>query len=535
MPRNISSMVKGHTIQKLLQVLIIPVIVSAFVVVFSPPPVAAQSSTQLFITEIQVSNEEFVEIHNPYDEPMLMSGWRLMYKGSGATELEVYSFNEEDIGPRGFIVLSRGYVEQLPGQVATFSRQLANTSGYLVLYNPLGQPIDLVGWGSGALQKQDEPASVPGVGQSIQRCFINGLIALSEPRSNKEELGIYNQMTPGQGVECITEEPEAPDLCTDIDGVQTAIPENHTRNEEGNCVLAAKCKVVVSEISAQPNYNGQEYVEVKNDTSEPMRLSACKLKINDGTERIMPDTSIQPGAYFAVPFANGTIRNAAGQITLITSEATEVIYEYPATNTSQSVNFDAGQTGLVTNYPTPSAANKANPLSEVKVEGVASQLADCGPGRYRSPETNRCRNIEVAAVLASCAADQERNPETNRCRKITSAASTLKPCAADQFRNPETNRCKKIATTSSTLQPCAPGQERNPETNRCRKIASSVSGTPLESTAQPAAISPFQYKTPVIGLLGTALLGYGAYEYRTDIRNYLQRVRESRRKGRPPG
>lgn len=505
-------------------------------VVFSSSPVAAQSSTQLFITEIQVSNEEFVEIHNPYDEPMLMSGWKLVYKGSGANELEVYSFNEEVISPRGFIVLSRGYSSPLPGQVNAFTRTLANTAGYIVLYSPNGQPNDLVGWGSGALQKQGESASVPDAGQSVQRCFINGLIALSEPRSNKEEFGIYSQMTPGQGVECTAEEPEVPDLCTNIDGLQTVIPENHTRDEEGNCVLAANCKVVISEISAQPNYNGQEYVEVKNSTSEPMYLAACMLRINDGTERVMPDATIQSGAYFAVPFANGTIRNAAGQITLITSEAIEVIYEYPATNAGQSVNFDAGQVGLITNYPTPAAPNEANPLGKVEATGTASQLADCGPGRYRNPETNRCRNIEsTVSTVVPCAPDQERNPETNRCRKITSAASVLRPCGADQFRNPETNRCKKIATASSTLKPCAPGQERNPETNRCRKIANSLSGTPLETAVQPAAISPFQYKTPLIGLLGTALAGYGAYEYRTDIRNYLQKLRDKRTRGRPPG
>jgi len=48
----------------------------------------------------------------------------------------------------------------------------------------------------------------------------------------------------------------------------------------------------------------------------------------------------------------------------------------------------------------------------------AAEYADCGEGRYRNPETNRCKKIETEPELKPCAEGYERNPETNRCRKI---------------------------------------------------------------------------------------------------------------------
>jgi hypothetical protein len=83
--------------------------------------------------------------------------------------------------------------------------------------------------------------------------------------------------------------------------------------------------------------------------------------------------------------------------------------------------------------------------AENKEEPEQKQYADCGEGRYRNPETNRCKKVE------------------------TEAAKTLTPCAVGYERNPETNRCKKVAVASG-LVPCAEGYERNPETNRCRKV-----------------------------------------------------------------
>ncbi|MCL2371178.1 hypothetical protein FWC63_00315 [Candidatus Saccharibacteria bacterium] len=55
--------------------------------------------------------------------------------------------------------------------------------------------------------------------------------------------------------------------------------------------------------------------------------------------------------------------------------------------------------------------------------GGESGLADCGPGRYRNPETNRCRNIPTEPEVKPCAEGYERNPETNRCRRIREQTS----------------------------------------------------------------------------------------------------------------
>ena len=50
--------------------------------------------------------------------------------------------------------------------------------------------------------------------------------------------------------------------------------------------------------------------------------------------------------------------------------------------------------------------------------GTEKEYADCGEGRYRNPETNRCKKIEEEQGPKPCAEGYERNPETNRCRKV---------------------------------------------------------------------------------------------------------------------
>ena len=150
--------------------------------------------------------------------------------------------------------------------------------------------------------------------------------------------------------------------------------------------------------------------------------------------------------------------------------------------------------------------------------------SSCGPGKYRHPLTNRCRNVETDVVtFAGCDADEYRNPETNRCRKISTAASLLTPCDATQERNPETNRCRKIlASTDTALTPCAAGYERNPETNRCRKVIASAANTAVIGDVQNESQSTNNNRYIGLAAFG-AVIVYGIYEWRTEIIKLFRR------------
>jgi len=161
----------------------------------------------------------------------------------------------------------------------------------------------------------------------------------------------------------------------------------------------------------------------------------------------------------------------------------------------------------------------ANTFAPAVLAVTTSTLGACPVGKYRNPETNRCRTIEEAVnELAACEEGKERNPTTNRCRSIiTTATASLTPCDLGEERNPLTNRCRKIITASQTLVPCAEGQERNPDTNRCRK-ATTASASSLAKVADVK--SPTAASGSKVWLLAGAavlVLGYAVYEWRQDI------------------
>lgn len=168
--------------------------------------------------------------------------------------------------------------------------------------------------------------------------------------------------------------------------------------------------------------------------------------------------------------------------------------------------------------PSPLGANEFPQVVERAL--VSSAVTTCPAGKYRNPETNRCRSIEDAvSELAACDEGKERNPVTNRCRSVVStAAITLTPCDADQERNPATNRCRSVLAASQSLTPCKEGYERNPATNRCRK--SSVVASAADMVADQAAIQKGGGSLLTSALLVTAgigAVGYGVYEWRSEI------------------
>lgn len=160
----------------------------------------------------------------------------------------------------------------------------------------------------------------------------------------------------------------------------------------------------------------------------------------------------------------------------------------------------------MTNIPSPDAANEPYYEEEddaVKVEKDEPVLSGCPEGKFRNPETNRCKNIVTTASLTPCRAGQERNPDTNRCRKVASA---------------------------STFAACKEGQERNPETNRCRNIAVAAAASPSVGDLSDS-VSSGNINYTIMSVVSLMIVGYGAYEYRHDIANWTSKMRSRAGKG----
>jgi hypothetical protein len=143
-------------------------------------------------------------------------------------------------------------------------------------------------------------------------------------------------------------------------------------------------------------------------------------------------------------------------------------------------------------------------------------------GKVINPATGNCINLFEDEALPDCPAGKFRNPETNRCKSYETLTSILAACAEGYYRNPETNRCKKITKATATLTPCKEGYERNPETNRCRQIR--------ENNGADYGVEPTVYADTstfvAYGALAVVVAGgflYVILQFRREIGQFLQK------------
>jgi len=329
--------------------------------------------------------------------------------------------------------------------------------------------------------------------------------------------------------------PESIDVCPLTPEIDSEVPVGYELNIDGECIISAVVpalcdnSVVINEFVSDPvglEADGGEFIELYNPGSEPATLVGCHVKSSKSSAELVVFTAsdvIQPGGYFVINITD-KLTNVSGSITFSTASSDDIV-NYSNVHEGESFSYFANG-WKVTDSLTPNNANQYQlndeEAADVSVDSDTVVLAPCPVGKYRNPETNRCRTIESAdAELAPCDDGETRNPETNRCRKITLATAALAACTAGQERNPSTNRCRKIAGTSDDVKPCEAGYERNPETNRCRKLATAKGVVAGAATASP---STSRLDLRIILVVIALAVGYGIYEYRTDMTNLYQKV-----------
>lgn len=285
-----------------------------------------------------------------------------------------------------------------------------------------------------------------------------------------------------------------------------------------------------------------DYIKLHNPSSQTASTASYRLRTDSATSEssnafhLDAYDDLAPGGYLTVSLRDDgdklSLTDSGGWVWLEdiagTTRYDETVVSYPSAGSDSKIGYAwalaSGVDWQWTSSPTSDGAN-AFPLPEPGMgAGVLGDVADCPTGKYRNPDTNRCRNIEEAiATLVACPEGQTRNLETNRCRSNGSVASAiLTSCDSGQERNPVTNRCRSTLP-SGGLSPCPIGQARNPETNRCRK-------TLLSAALSPAAIDPVKQQTSnpfvmtLLGAVGAGAIGYGVYEWRSEISGSLRKA-----------
>lgn len=278
-----------------------------------------------------------------------------------------------------------------------------------------------------------------------------------------------------------------------------------------------------------------DYVKLANTSSEDVVLDGLVLRTDSSSAGSTSSNTftlagtLKSGEYLAVFKTDSgsriSLTNSGGYLWLEDAwglaryDNTMAKYESASAN-EQGYAYALAADGAWawTTTPQPAGAN-------IITEPVAV-IAECPEGKYRNPDTGRCRTIEEAVnALAACEEGYERNPVTNRCRRmVTTAVATLTPCLEGQERNPATNRCRSIASAVAELMPCDEGYERNPASNRCRKVAGGdvpAAEFPVEPLKAAASDVAGWW---AFGAVLAVALGYGAWEWRAEIASFARRA-----------
>jgi hypothetical protein len=142
------------------------------------PETSSQVSFKILINEIQIAgqtvDDEFIELYNPNETPINLSGYVLKKKSNTGVESTLVTssrFENKIIPAKGFLLLAReGYYQgsTLPDIFWPKSYWLASDNT-VIFYDPSGKIVDKVGWGNAAdFESQPFPQN-PEKNQSLER------------------------------------------------------------------------------------------------------------------------------------------------------------------------------------------------------------------------------------------------------------------------------------------------------------------------------------------------------------------------------
>lgn len=520
--------------------------------------------------ETGFASNEFVAIYNNSESSINVTNWCIAYSpasDASTSTLACLQSGKTDINlvlaPFSYARFSSTeFKNSIPSFIpdALFAAGISGTSGHVRLYDAGKNELDRLGWGA-ALNPEGVAVPSHGSGFVFQRSGVANSLFLQDSNHNKTDFSSALLVTiPSSGV---VEEQIIIDSCPNIDNVQQALPDDYFLDSAGNCTQdqcdniaglqstvplgyesmdGTNCTEHVLNLESAilqitellPNTSstdtGNEFIEIYNPNDRAIDLSGYKLQLGPlySKSYALQDQILQPSSYasFSDTLTGLVLPNSSSSVRLLAPNG-DVVSE---TDTYYSPKDDEAWSSInglwqFTNQPTPGSTNVSSLGIASTIGNSSEELEPCEVGKYRNPETNRCKTIESSdEELQACKLGQARNIETNRCRSLLAGADSLVPCKEGQERNSETNRCRTIALNASALVPCDAGEERNAETNRCRKT--SVLGDNTVASVQDIPASNFRsFNWWILGGLLAGVASYGVYEWRRELARAFAKIR----------
>lgn len=441
-------------------------------------------SPSLLIAEIQTgsatsTSEEFIELANVTDQDISVADVRLEYFSASAATFDKPSRTIPLHGSlthqARYLLASTGYLSDQ--QVNdTFSPGLAAAGGHLRLVNNAsGEVYDTVGWGTAQHPESHAAATAPN-GQSLQR-RVDSDQKLIDTNDNASDFTAAEPSPTGYIPLIVDTEPDQPEdtSATDDPAEQPPTITNQDTEVTAGDLESSQSATIALQITellpnpASPQTDAQdEFIELYNPTDQIVSLAGYKLQ-------------------------------------------TGLTYNHSFTFTDQALApfsyqaFYSGETGAT-------LANSGGKVRLIAPSGeVISQTTE-----YTAAADGR------AWVWDGSSWQWTTTPSPSALNIITTPIAAAKKVAASK-----TSTAKKKATKTST------SKTPKAKTTKAKAVKGAKTNTTGMTTDDSSDEGGSKGIQPwlLAGVAGLAVL-YGAYEYRSDLANFVRKLRFYRKNRR---
>ncbi len=547
-------------------------LVLGVVQIFSSWPVAVALPTpveHIVISELQTASmtsasEEFVELYNPLDEAVDITGWRLEYKSATGANWSSKATLSGSVESQGFyLIASTDYLTD--AATAAMASGLAASGGHIRLVSLNDQQseavVDLLGWGTADLA-ETAPAPAPAAGRSLVR-QVDADDNFIDQDNNSTDFVVSDTPDPQ------STPPTVPDEDTNPDDLLT---------------------LVINELFVDPSSPQtdaeDEFVEIYNPNDEPVDLNDYVLQTGSSLQyqATITDKFINPGDYLALTSGETglVLANSGGKAQLLSPDGAVAagLVAYQTAPAGQSWSL-LGASFVWTNQVTPNGDNLAstNPITDDNQENGVGSISNypkilitevlpdpASPQTDARDEFVELYNPNLDAVdLTGFVLKTGSSLKTSfvlpsvtiasnsyiAIFSIDASISLSNSGGSAQLLDPN-------GLVSSEIVPYGPAEEgqswalvggkwqwtaqptpaaknllavaaakaKKAKSTAVKKSAKkSAAGDVLGSIGQPAAIPPGAVDWRLIGGVSALAAGYMIYEMRYDIRNQIYRFR----------
>ena len=376
----------------------------------------------ILIVELQTASEEsageeFVELHNPNDVPMDVTGWLLQYKSATGENWSTKVELEGAIEPRGrYLLATDDYPEEEFDQ--EFSSGLAASAGHLRLLVPPeieeGEDFthDQIGWGETADSAEgDSPATAPEKGESLKRVVDEDGYFI-DTDANFDDFEISIDPTP-----ISDPEPEIVEVIEEEDTTEEEVVDDEEVTEEEAEVLGeikeskTYPKIWITELFIDPSSPktdaDDEFIEIFNPNKTAVQLEGYTIQTGNTYSRsfTIPELAIEPGQYLALYSLDTGIplSNSGSQARILDPEGNELFKTDPYEKAKSDISWvliDSKWSWSA--QPTPAAPNvvvvPASSSRKKSSSSSSSKSSSSKPSSSSSSSDSRIIYEEPASI-----------------------------------------------------------------------------------------------------------------------------------------